>query len=104
MAARMRLVDPILRQEELFILMCSDEILDLASTVMDAQMSWAELNGFVFESFCNASLEREDMAPSHPDVAGIAVRQVLTEDVPEEFIEDSCGPHDAREAGLYYWC
>lgn len=104
MATRIRLVDPILRQEELFLLMCSDEILDVAFRVIDSDLTWDDLKGFSFESFCNAALESEGVTTTHPDVPGVAVRQVLTEDATEDFILNSSGPNDAHAAGLYYWC
>lgn len=102
--ATMRLVDPIVRQEEMFFLMLSEELLDVAYQVIDSDLTWKDLHGYPFEAFCNAALAGKDAAPTHPDVAGEAVRRVLTEDVPADFLMATKRPRDARDEGYYHWC
>lgn len=101
MVMTLALVDPVRRQQEIFLLSCSATVVDFAHGLSDLGPRWVDLLGHDFHVACHAALSGEGVELTHPDVAGVVVRSILTEDVPEEIIQTTRGPADAAALGYY---
>lgn len=94
-------VDPVRRQQEIFLLTCTPSVLDFAYGLTELGLRWVDLIGRDFHVACHAALSDEGVELTHPDVAGTVVRDILTCDVPEQVIRTTRGPADAAELGYY---